>query len=119
MKVNRYITGRSNISELQSQKAGLVPGQVMAEAAAAPYNAVAQVANQVTSDIARIDARDKQLLAEEDAIAEKLSYEQLKLDQTELVNDPAYDNQIHESGADRDRGTEGRQDSPQRTGRAR
>ncbi|GAG69472.1 unnamed protein product, partial [marine sediment metagenome] len=98
MRITRYNRTKGNVRELQSQKANLVPGRALAAAAAAPYNAVAQVAGQVYGDIGRIQQRDEQLQREEDAISQKLAMEQLKAKTIQWENNPGYDNQSQENG---------------------
>ena len=98
MKVKRYPAGRTNVGELQSQRAALRSPQEVAMEAEAPYKAISGATANIADDIAAEDERRKRLQAQEDAITEKMAYEELKVAVNELENDPRYDNQLQEDG---------------------
>jgi tellurite resistance protein len=67
MKVNRYKYGRSNISMLESQRAGLVSPEKMAAGTAAPYVAAADIAGEAADTINVFNERKQRKEDEQDA----------------------------------------------------
>jgi hypothetical protein len=98
MKIKRYTTGATNISELQGAQRRLMSPQQAAGLAAAPYEAIANAGKSIARDFVAINERDKKLRAREDAITEKIALERFKADVSQIELDPQFENQMHASG---------------------
>ena len=98
MKINRYLYGTTNVEETKSAQGRLMsPGQA-GELAAGPYKAFAKAGQQITQDLVRIDARDKQLRAQEAAQTAKIAALQQKAGIASIVNDPSNKDQMQPDG---------------------
>ena len=98
MKVQRYLYGGTNVGQLQSGRAALRSPQEVAQEAAAPYQAVADVSKAISDGLLREEERQQKIQADEDAIQLKLMDEQVKLFDVQMKNDQRYDDQIQPDG---------------------
>ena len=68
MKVQRYAYGRSNISQLEDKRSNLIKAPEAAAAAAAPYQAVAGAAQNISNDLFRLQQQKNQQQDENDKL---------------------------------------------------
>ena len=94
MKIQRYQYGRSNVAQLENQKANLIKAPEAAAAAMVPYEAVSSAAQNISNDLFKLAEREKQNIRDESVLNAKIANEKLKVAITELENDPAYMNQM-------------------------
>ncbi len=102
MKVQRYVTGRSNVGMLEQGRAALrSPGEVAAEAAA-PYEAVAGVAGAASELLLEQQKLKNSAIDAEDTIKTERSVTEFNADkkrlQTEIANDPNATADDYEAG---------------------